>query len=157
MTPWNTWDGEDDAVLVSIVLNHLNQNLPEGYYAVSQVYIVVDSEEGWSRWYEHVTKQDLAEMTEGMKPFIIHPDVLVVKGPPHGRATCLDKIVCAVELDGSIHDTKPGHKQTDKRAAKYEAGSIPCVVINQADYSLIGKDVREGAWEGVLAVLRQDK
>ena len=152
MTPWNTWDGEDDAELVSRVLNYLNSRLPEGYYALAQAYIIIDAEDGKSQWYQHVTEDDVKEITKGMKPLIIHPDILVLKimdirgeMRPHG----MDRIVCAVELDGSIHDTRRGRKKDVKRSVKYETGGIHRVVINQADYAALHKEPQEGAWAGV--------
>ena len=149
MSPNYTWEGDSDAWLVTEVLQYLDIHLPSGYYAVAQPYVVIDAEDGSYRVYRHVRSTDLEFITAGMKPLVAHPDLAVLQSTLHQGKPGPDRIVCVVELDGSIHDTRQGRKQTIKRNAKYEAGKIPYVAINQADYRMTGESIHEGAWKGV--------
>ena len=150
MTPNYTWEGDSDAALVTAVWQYLDIHLPSGYYAVTQPYVVIDAEDRSYRVYRRLNAWDLDPVTTGMKPLVAHPDLAVLQSTLHQGKPGPDWIVCVVELDGSIHDTRPGRKQTIKRNAKYEAGKIPYVVINQADYRMTGESIHEGAWKGVL-------
>ena len=124
MSPRHTWDGDDDAEAVAIATNYLNSNLPEGYYAVSQPYLLVDpGGEHATSLVMNVQKSMLKTMRSGYRMVVAHPDIVVMReSVDTGWA---NMIVCAVELDGSIHDSRPGKKQTDKRNKKYRLAEVP--------------------------------
>ena len=42
MSPRHTWDGDDDAEAVTTAMNYLNSKLPQGVYAVSQPFVLID-------------------------------------------------------------------------------------------------------------------
>ena len=54
-----------------------------------------------------------------------HPDIMV--RDKHGS------LKYVIELDGSIHHTKPGAKRTAKRNANYKLAKIPFIAIDIAD------------------------
>jgi len=53
---------------------------------------------------------------------IQHPDIVLLKHQ--------NKISCIIEIDGSIHYTRPGKRQTHKRNYNYELFSIPYCIID---------------------------
>ena len=64
----------------------------------------------------------------GMVPH--KPDIVVRDA--HGHAAFF------IELDGSIHHTKPGAKKTAKRNADYKLANIPFIVIDVGDLKILG-------------------
>ncbi len=148
MTPRHTWDGDDDAEAVAIATNYLNSNLPEGYYAVSQPYLLVDpGGEHATSLVMNVQKGMLKTMRSGYRMVVAHPDIVVMReSVDTGWA---NMIVCAVELDGSIHDSRPGKKQTDKRNKKYRLAEVPVVQVNAADCHEAGIEPLKFMYDGV--------
>ena len=59
-----------------------------------------------------------------------HPDVMV----------CDDEYAISfiVELDGSIHQTKPGMRQTERRNQSYAEAGIKCIILDKADLKELG-------------------
>ena len=59
-----------------------------------------------------------------------HPDVMI----------CGDDYAVSfiVELDGSIHHTKPGMRQTERRGKSYAEAGLPCIILDKADLKELG-------------------
>ena len=154
MSPRHTWDGDDDAEAVTTALNYLNSKLPQGVYAVSQPFVLIDPAGDYQPGIvQHVKKEMLEVMRSGYRKVVVHPDILVIR---YIKRTDFDhKIVCAVELDGSIHDGRTGKKQTVKRNKKYEMGGIGVVQVNLADCHFAGIAPLEFMWDEVKKYLRQ--
>ena len=58
-----------------------------------------------------------------------HPDVLVFGDE--------NRALFVVEIDGSIHHTKPGMRQTERRNTTYRNAGIKCIVLDKADLKVL--------------------
>ncbi len=110
----------DDAQLHSLI-SYIKgvHNIP-GEQILKEHFILI------SRWdysvtgvYKDLSKPDLKGTVQH------HPDIMV--RDMHGS------LKYVIELDGSIHHTKPGAKRTAKRNADYKLAKIPFIVIDITD------------------------
>ena len=58
-----------------------------------------------------------------------HPDVLVFGAE--------NRALFVVEIDGSIHHTKPGMKQTANRNSTYHKADVQCIVLDKMDLKVL--------------------
>ena len=115
----------DDAQLHSLIA-HLSgvHNIP-GEQIFKEHFILI------SRWdysvigvYKELAQSDLKGTVQH------HPDIIV--RDRHGS------LKYVIELDGSIHHTKPGAKKTAKRNANYKLANMPFIAIDILDLKALG-------------------
>ena len=88
-------------------------------------YILIDR-----NTYSVTCHESLNVDPDGLKRYIIHhPDILIM---------CDNALKCIIEIDGSIHDTGPGRRKTEKRDRNYTDASIPHISLNMADLAELG-------------------
>jgi len=110
------------------LITHLKQYriVTEGYVTISRDTDRVTG--AYDRHFESLIPSD--RRTDDL---IRHPDIMILDRT---------RVRGIVELDGSIHDTRPGRKKTGRRNKTYEAAGIPLIAINEADQKATGVDWR---------------
>ena len=113
------------------VVRHLrNRGIP-GDRILVDGYIVFNRESGKQMWAATGLSREAVR-----RNLVRHPDVMVL-----GECAATVRLIC--EIDGGIHSTRPGMRQTEKRNRAYGDAKIPYIVIDKADLALTGQ-----SWEG---------
>ena len=172
MKPWGrcTWEGDDDAVRVSTFLGELGARLPKRYGAYGQLYLVLDpqrrtlydDDDGnmidpdlvWPI-AEHGIGEPRARKLKAAGYYVMHPDITIIDHASRRRTWPHDigypRVV--IELDGSIHDTRPGRRKTERRNRKYKDAMQPYVAVNEADCRFIKREPFDFAWPSIARYL----
>ena len=156
MSPRYTWDGPDDEVRVMDFMNKLKARLPSNYAAEAQMFVVMDPHNRWTKadnyvpFALHHIDRRRAQWFREHGYSVAHPDVTIVGYPGMAPFTHLTAVI---ELDGSIHDTRPGHKKTLLRNKKYREGGVHCITVNEADCKMLGVEQIDFAWNALHSLL----
>lgn len=108
-------EGSPDEVRVTVLANRIRRVLPPGMSAVTQGYAAFDRETGG------LVAAFGDAPPEYARHMIRHPDIMIMRGR---------KLACIVELDGSIHDTGPGRRKTERRDSVYRDSGVPYIVLH---------------------------
>ena len=115
----------DDTDLLGLMSHLANRHgIPRTQMMKEPVMLLLKWDYSLHGLFWDVQKSDLKGMVQH-KPDIVVCDIM-------GKAKYI------IELDGSIHHTKPGAKKTAKRNANYRLAKIPFIVIDIMDLKSLG-------------------
>ena len=115
----------DDADLLGLI-EHLKNvhHIPRTKIIKEPIMLLSKWDYSLQGMYRDLAKQELNGTVQHK------PDIVVCDR--HGLARYI------IELDGSIHHTKPGAKKTAKRNANYKLANLPFIVIDIVDLKELG-------------------
>ena len=119
MRHYDNWDDNEDKIEVGKFLQE------HGYPTLSyDPYICFDKLTGEMQMISmNLTKEEVQRYK------VQHPDIIAL-----GHHF---KPMFVVEIDGSIHHTKPGMKQTERRNSTYRNAGIKYIVLDKADLKVL--------------------
>lgn len=115
----------DDADLLDIIAHLVNR------HGIQRTQILKEPIMLLSKWNYKLSKICWCLEKSELNGMVPHKPDIVVRN--FGGA-----VAFLVELDGSIHHTKPGAKKTAKRNADYRLANIPFIVIDIQDLKFLG-------------------
>ena len=111
-------DKQDDAQVIQVV--KFLQDL--GFNNIKRDWFLLFDKNQFAYFLkEYVTEQEAKTYK------VLRPDIFI-----SNQGTSI-----VIEIDGSIHDTKPGQKRTRKRNEIYETYMINCITVNLHDLKLM--------------------
>ena len=117
-------DGPPDAQRVALAAQYLRERLEGRFEVLTEHYLLLEAE---PRILESLTRAE-AEAADAAGVPLHHPDIIITE---------LGIIALIIEIDGSIHDTKPGRRATAVRDRHYADAGLNCRVLPGVDYDML--------------------